>query len=132
MNPKDGSEGTIVPPAESGEATEATTDQPGKNTKYGAEAVEEEPPQEEAVEEQAPEEQSWIVIELVDLNEKPVVGAKYLVTASDGEEHDGTLDADGRARIEPIAAGTAKITFPQYDRTSPRWSCAAPSCCLPL
>ena len=121
MNPKDGSAGKIVPPAESDEATEATTDQPGKNTKYGAEAAEEEPQQEEAAEEQAPEEASWIVIELVDLNEKPVVGAKYLVTASDDKEHDGTLDADGRARIEPIAAGTAKITFPEYDRTSWDW-----------
>lgn len=113
MNPKSGSAGTIVPPAESDEAHEATTDQPGKNTRYGAEAPEEEPQEELA--ETPVEPTSWIEIELIDEADQPVPGAYYEITAPDDRIYDGTTDADGCARIEPIAPGTCRISFPKLD-----------------
>ena len=116
MNPKSGSEGTIVAPAASDEAMEATTDQPGKNTRYGAEAAEEEPQEEEAAEEQAPEETSWIEIELIDEADQAVPGSYYEITAPDGKVHDGTTDADGCARVDPVAPGTCQISFPKLDQ----------------
>jgi type VI secretion system secreted protein VgrG len=62
---------------------------------------------------------SWIEIELVDEDGKPVPGEAYKVTLPDGETvATGTLDEKGFARIEGIDPGTCKITFPNLDKDS--------------
>jgi type VI secretion system secreted protein VgrG len=61
-------------------------------------------------------EKTWIEIELVDDDGKPVPGEKYLVTLSDGKTiASGTLDENGFARVENIDPGSCKITFPNLD-----------------
>lgn len=68
-----------------------------------------------------PQEQlSWIAIELVDEKDQPVPGEKYRVESSDGRTvAEGTLDANGQARVERIKPGTCQILFPNLD--APAW-----------
>jgi len=60
----------------------------------------------------------WLEIELVGDDDKPVASAKYKVTLPDGAEQEGTLDQNGWARIEAVAKGTCKVTFPELDEKS--------------
>src|SRR5262245_6525821 len=63
------------------------------------------------------EKKSWIEIEMVDEQDKPVSGEKYRITLPDGTTIDeGTLDEKGCARIENIDPGSCKITFPNLDQ----------------
>jgi type VI secretion system secreted protein VgrG len=62
---------------------------------------------------------SWIEIELLDQNKKPVAGEPYRITLPDGQTlAEGTLDDKGQARVEGIDPGTCKVTFPQRDKRS--------------
>ncbi len=67
--------------------------------------------------EEEKQKKSWIEIELVNDDGKPVPGEKYRVTLPDGTTIDeGTLDEKGRARVEGIDPGTCKVTFPNLDK----------------
>lgn len=67
------------------------------------------------------EKKSWIEIELLDQDKKPVAGEPYRITLTDGETAaEGTLDDKGRVRVDGIDPGTCKVTFPNRDRAS--WS----------
>ena len=60
---------------------------------------------------------SWIEIELVDHNGKPVPGEPYRITLPDGATAaEGTVDDKGRARVDGIDPGTCKVTFPKRDK----------------
>jgi len=62
---------------------------------------------------------SWIEIELVDQDNKPVPGERYRVTLPDGATlAEGTLDEKGFARVDGIDPGTCKVTFPDLDKSS--------------
>jgi len=62
---------------------------------------------------------SWIEIELVDQDKKPVPGEPYRITLPDGQTlAEGTLDDKGQARVEGIDPGSCKVTFPQRDKRS--------------
>ena len=58
----------------------------------------------------------FIGIELVDSDQKPVPNAAFVVTLPDGTPVSGTLDQNGKARIEGIDPGECKIVFPAIDR----------------
>ncbi len=67
--------------------------------------------------EEAAEEKSWIEIELVDEDEKPVTGEKYIITLPDGKTvATGTTGAEGKAKVAGIDAGNCKVTFPDLDK----------------
>ncbi|MCL4221617.1 MAG: hypothetical protein KJZ65_09615 [Phycisphaerales bacterium] len=124
MNPKDGKSCSLVEPGEATEATDADTADPGKVSqikarerenkegKYGKETVEPFTPANEPYD---PVETSWIEIELVDESDKPVAGAQYEVTLSDGRVASGMLNGEGWARLEGIPPGTCRICFPKLD-----------------
>jgi len=57
----------------------------------------------------------WIEIELFDEDNVPVSGEEYLIVTPDGQEHTGTTDEDGWARLDGIDEGQCKISFPQLD-----------------
>jgi uncharacterized protein (DUF2345 family) len=60
---------------------------------------------------------SWIEIELVDDEDKPVPGEPYRITLPDGSTvAEGTLDEKGRAKINNIDPGTCKVTFPKLHK----------------
>ena len=50
---------------------------------------------------------------------EPIASQPYEVTCPDGSVASGTLDQDGRARIEGIAdTGDCQITFPDLDKSA--------------
>ncbi len=70
----------------------------------------------EAAGESPPPPLDWIEIRLVGEDDGPVPGERYLVELPDGSRREGTLDAQGAARIEGIPAGTCRVSFPELDR----------------
>ncbi len=62
---------------------------------------------------------SFIEIKLAGQDGSPVAGEPYQVTLADGTTvADGTLDANGFARVDNIDPGSCKVTFPQRDKTT--------------
>jgi type VI secretion system secreted protein VgrG len=59
---------------------------------------------------------SWIEFVLVVEYTQPVPGEMYTVVLADGSEDCGTLDSNGRARIQGIDPGQCQITFPNIDK----------------
>lgn len=59
---------------------------------------------------------TWIAIELVGEDDKPVPGVAYRILLTDGSARDGVLDAQGSARIDGIDPGTCMVTFPKLDQ----------------
>lgn len=58
---------------------------------------------------------TWIEIELIDENNKPVPEEQYRIEMPDGSIEDGFLDAQGRAYIDGLEPGTCKVSFPKID-----------------
>jgi hypothetical protein len=74
---------------------------------------------EEAAQQQSPpasEENHFIEIELVDEEGKPMAGESFLIELPDGSQRTGRTDVNGKARIDGIDPGTAKVSFPDYDK----------------
>jgi type VI secretion system secreted protein VgrG len=69
-----------------------------------------------------PDGKNWIEIALVqeDDPQQAVPFARYRVEMPDGTVMDGRLDASGKAMLQGVQAGAAKITFPDLDGGS--WS----------
>lgn len=59
---------------------------------------------------------TWIEIELVRPDGKPVPYERYCVVTPDGETTEGCTDGKGLARLDGIDPGTCKITFPALDK----------------
>ncbi len=55
---------------------------------------------------------SWVEIELKDSEGNPMAGESYRVIAADGRVLDGTLDSEGKARVQGVKKGQCKVTFP--------------------
>ncbi len=135
MNKKSGTAGTPVEPTAPTAAHEADVADPGAveavkaeqrktmTGKYGSVLVkpfkpptgDDSAPAESATEEEA-EETSWIEIELVGEDDKPIPGEKYKISLPDGAVDEGTLDHKGFARVEGFKSGTCKVTFPSLDQ----------------
>ncbi|MCP3163442.1 carboxypeptidase-like regulatory domain-containing protein [Myxococcus qinghaiensis] len=71
-------------------------------------------------EEAVVEEMTWLAIELKDEAGKPVRNARYVVSLPDGSTREGTLNANGYARVEGVNPGECQVTFPELDGQS--WS----------
>lgn len=59
---------------------------------------------------------SWVEIEMVGEDKKPIPGIKYRITLPDDSVSEGTLDEKGCARVEGFEPGNCKITFPDLDQ----------------
>jgi type VI secretion system secreted protein VgrG len=116
--------GSVVGPTEATDAEEADDADPGEiaevkakqkeqgTGKYGAakSTPYKAPPPEEA------EELTWIEIELIDEDDKPVPGERYQIEVADGRVIRGTLDNKGFARVEGLKPGDCKVTFLKLDK----------------
>lgn len=71
-----------------------------------------------------PKKLDWVEIVLLDEEGVPVADEKYSVQLPDGSTREGTLDANGTARIEEFEAGTCFVTFPEI-KVRPRAGDAA-------
>lgn len=58
----------------------------------------------------------WIEIELVGEDNEPVPNEKYVIILPDGNVQEGELDDRGWARVESVAAGDCRVTFPELDK----------------
>lgn len=68
---------------------------------------------------------TWVEVELLDPDGAPIAGADYVVVTPDGATHTGTLDAQGRARVDSIGTpGACRIEFPGL--LEPRWGLRNP------
>jgi hypothetical protein len=65
---------------------------------------------------QQSDEQHWIEIELLDDEGKPVPDEAYVVELPDGSQKTGRTDGSGKARIDGVDPGTAKVSFPDLDK----------------
>lgn len=54
----------------------------------------------------------YVDISLMDVDGQPVADADYTLILPDGSEKTGTLDGDGRARVEDVPPGPYRVTFP--------------------
>ncbi len=118
--PKSGTPGSLVSPtapkapeeadvADPGEMNEIKAEQAEKKEgKYGSQPI-------EPFKAGDDEDTSWIEIELVDEDDRPVPGEAYRITLSDGRVASGTLDSEGKARVEGIPAGDCQVTFQNLD-----------------
>jgi hypothetical protein len=128
-SPKSGSPGTIVDPAAPKAPEEADQSDPGQieaakarqrqtgTGKYGAAPVKPLQPAEAPPPGQE-QERSWIAIELVGEDGKGIAGERYRITVPDGSVDEGTLDAQGRARVEGFEPGSCKVSFPELDQAA--------------
>jgi hypothetical protein len=124
-SPKSGKAGSAIEPAEPKAPEEADKANPGEveqvkaqqrqtqTGKYASVQVKPHKPPEDDE-----EKKSWIEIELLDEEDKPVPGERYRITLPDGKTvAEGTLDENGFARVEGIDSGQAKIEFPDLDES---------------
>lgn len=65
-----------------------------------------------------PEEPHYIEIELRDEEGKPIANEAWFVELPDGTSKSGRTDANGYARIDGIDPGTAKVSFPDLDKSA--------------
>lgn len=127
MEKKTGTAGSIVAPVAATDALEADNADPGqveevkaaqkqsKTGKYGSTPAQAFTPPPPASAWQA-KETSWIELELIGIDDKPITGELYLVTASDGRTYRGSTDHVGKGRVAGIEPGACKITFPNLDQ----------------
>ena len=126
MNPMSGKAGTPVSPAGPKKPDPADLADPGQMAsikaeqqkkgqgKYGSTPVKPyKPPQ---TEEEKERKKSWIEIELVGEDKKPIPGERYEITVPDGTVASGTLDEKGFARVDGIEPGTCQVCFPELDK----------------
>ena len=62
------------------------------------------------------EKKTWVAIELVDDDGKPVPWAKYRIELPDYSVREGILDVGGKARLDGIVDGECKISFPSFHK----------------
>ena len=62
---------------------------------------------------------TWIEIVLKDNQGNPVAHERYRVKLPDGSMREGSLDGDGKARVDGIKPGSAQVSFP--DRDGDEW-----------
>jgi len=65
-----------------------------------------------------PEETHFLEIELLDEEGKPVANEAYFIELPDGSTISGRTGADGKARIDGIDPGTARVSFPDRDQSA--------------
>ncbi len=61
---------------------------------------------------------TWIEIGLVDMAGTPVSGVRYAIFLGDGTKVEGSLDENGRARVDHIDPATCVVTFPDLDKAA--------------
>lgn len=59
---------------------------------------------------------TWIEIQLLGEDDKPIANQKYEIELPDGTKKEGTLDKNGKARVAGIEKGECQVSFVDIDR----------------
>jgi type VI secretion system secreted protein VgrG len=110
-------------PGQAKDAAVADKSDPGKDTRYSGPsgAVPALPPPPDVPGHDFPDEPppetltSFIDIELVDEEDKPVAGERWEIKTPDGKIKRGVTDSNGRAHVGGIPPGMCEIRFPRLD-----------------
>lgn len=106
--------GSLVAPAAPADAKEADDAVTGEVSKYQGQTHE--PKAEEKKQgKKDPEKKGWIEVQLVDENGKGIPGEEYEIIDPDECVWGGTTNDQGVGRVEGIAEGNCKVTFPRLD-----------------
>jgi len=62
-----------------------------------------------------PAKRSWIVVELLSDDGRPMAGESVRLDLPDGSSYSGALDRNGRLRLEGIDPGMCQVSFPDWD-----------------
>ncbi|MFO0837816.1 MAG: type VI secretion system tip protein TssI/VgrG [Phycisphaerae bacterium] len=92
------------------EAKPADTTEFGHNTRYSATSENTQPP-----EQNDEKKTSWIEIELIDENGRPMPGEAFDIRTPEGKVLHGTLDEKGQARVALKEPGACEICFTRLD-----------------
>lgn len=68
---------------------------------------------------------TWIAFEVTDAVGQPVAGKSFTLTLPDGSTRDGTLDENGKARLNRIPPGSCKFSLTDPDNREVAYSGAA-------
>jgi hypothetical protein len=58
---------------------------------------------------------TWIEVQLLDSDDKPIAGEEYRITLPDGTVKTGSLDDKGLVRFDGIDPGVCDVEFPKID-----------------
>lgn len=56
---------------------------------------------------------TWIEVRLVDTEQHPMAGEPYRLRLPDQSIREGSLDEEGKVRVDGIPAGQCQVSFPQ-------------------
>lgn len=59
---------------------------------------------------------TFVEIELLDMQGRPVAGEPYIIALPNGRQHCDVLDERGRARVDGLDPGNCQVIFPELDR----------------
>ena len=62
------------------------------------------------------DEKTFVEVQMVGSDNKPIAGVKYRIELPDGDTKEGVTDANGMIRYEGIDPGECKVTFPDLDK----------------
>lgn len=61
---------------------------------------------------------SWVEIQLVGEDDAPIPNEKYALKLPGGKLLEGTLDKEGKTRVDGIPPGRCDVSFPDLDKTA--------------
>ncbi|HEY7771930.1 MAG TPA: hypothetical protein VIC26_02025, partial [Marinagarivorans sp.] len=74
---------------------------------------------------------TYIEIQLLDDQGEPVANEPYWIKDPEGNEHTGTTDASGKARVDGIRNGSCQVAFPEIEGSGIQQCSAGVDCCTP-
>ncbi len=82
----------------------------------------EDEPEQRPQESEVAETKTWVEIQMVGADDRPISGERYEVVLPGGERKTGTTDAAGKARFSGIDPGSCTVSFPDLDEDA--WNAA--------
>lgn len=74
---------------------------------------------------------TWVEIVLKDDKGVAIAGEEYWICDAEGNEHTGTTDSAGKARVDGIISGSCQVAFPKIDGSGIQQCSVGADCCTP-
>ena len=74
---------------------------------------------------------TFIEIQLLDDKGEPVAGEAYWIRDTEGNEHTGSTDGSGKARVDGIKSGSCQVAFPDIEGGGVHQCATNVDCCTP-